>query len=67
MKKLILLVTAALVAMLILVPSVAAQGENVQQTLEQAQASVAAAQEQMQSPDGQAALADAQVRLEEAR
>jgi len=67
LKKVIYLVVAALVSTVVVASSVAAQGENVQQTLEQAQASVAAAQQYMESPDGQAALADAQVRLEEAR
>jgi outer membrane lipoprotein-sorting protein len=62
MKRLIYLIVAALVSTVVVAPSAAAQGENVQQlqqTLQDAQARVAAAQEQMQSPEGQAALAEA--------
>ena len=52
MKRVIYLVMAALVAMVVIVPPAAAQGENVQQALDRAQERVQAAKDYMQSPEG---------------
>jgi hypothetical protein len=70
MKRVIYLLVAALVTTVVIAPSVAAQGENVQQVQERLQAAqdkVLEAQQYMQSPEGQQALEDAWVSLEEAR
>src|ERR687897_172894 len=69
MKRVMYLVAAALVSMVVIAPSVAAQGENVQQVqerLQQAQDKVQEAQQYMQSPEGQQALEEARASLEEA-
>jgi DNA anti-recombination protein RmuC len=69
MKRVIYFVVAALVTTVVIAPSVAAQGETVQQAQERllaAQAKVQEAQQYMQTPEGQQALADARASLEEA-
>jgi hypothetical protein len=67
MKRVMYLVMAALVSTVLVAPSAAAQGEQAQQALEDAQARVDQARQYMQSPDGQAALADARASMEQAR
>ena len=52
LKRVIYLVMVALLAMVVIVPPAAAQGENVQQALDRAQERVQAAKDYMQSPEG---------------
>src|SRR5215217_4291069 len=66
-KRILYLAVAALVAMLILVPPVMAQGEQAQERVDQAQQRVQDAQAYLDSPEGQAALEDARAQLEDAR
>ena len=67
MKRAIYLVVAALASMAVIVAPAAAQGENVQQALQQAQERVQAAQAYMESPEGQQALQEAQDNLQQAK
>src|SRR5829696_6103627 len=62
MKRVIYFVVAALVTTVVIAPSVAAQGETVQQAQERLQA----AQQYMESPEGQQALQEAQQNLQQA-
>src|ERR671916_664406 len=69
MKRVIYFFVAALVTTVLIAPSVAAQGETVQQAQERLQAAqdkVQEAQQYTQSPEGQAALEEARASLEEA-
>src|SRR5215204_4572107 len=66
MKRVTYLVVAALVSVVVVAPTAAAQGEQLQQALRDAQTRVQEAQQYMQSPPGQAALADARTSLEQA-
>src|SRR5215212_5860022 len=66
-KRILYLAVAALVAMLILVPPVMAQGEQAQERVDQAQQRVQDAQAYLDSPEGQQALQDTWVSLDEAR
>src|SRR5215217_5341963 len=65
-KRVLYLAVAALVAMLILVPTALAQGEQAQEWVQNAQNSVDQARQYMETPEGQAALADARASLEQA-
>ena len=67
MKRVIYLVVAALVSMAVIVAPAAAQGEQAQEWLQQAQNSVDQARQYMETPTGQEALANARARLEDAR
>jgi septum formation inhibitor MinC len=62
-KRLTYLVLAALVAMVLFVPSATAQGENIQQALQRVQDKVQQAQAYIQSPEGQQDLQEAQDNL----
>jgi len=66
MKRVTYLVVAALVSVVVVAPTAAAQGEQLQQALRDAQTRVQEAQQYMQSPQGQTALADAQASLQTA-
>src|SRR5215213_681993 len=66
-KRVLYLAVAALVAMLILLPPTMAQGEQAQERVQQAQEKVQEAQAHLESPEGQQALQDTWVSLEEAR
>src|SRR5829696_3381994 len=66
-KRVLYLAVAALVAMLILVPTAMAQGEQAQEWVQNAQNSVDQARQYMETPEGQAALEDARAQLEDAR
>src|SRR5215212_7181864 len=67
MKRVMYFVVAALVSTVVVAPFAAAQGEQAQQALEDAQARVDQARQFMQSPEGQAALEEVQSDLEDAR
>src|SRR5215203_4939879 len=66
MKRVMYLVMAALVSTVLVAPSAAAQGEQAQERVQQAQDRVDQARQYMESPEGQAALADARASLEQA-
>ena len=67
MKRVIYLVVAALVGTVVVAPSVAAQGEQAQEWVQNAQNSVDQARQYMETPEGQAALEEARASLEQAR
>ena len=66
MKRMIYLAVATLVTTVMTVVPAAAQGENIQQALQQAQEKVQQAQQYMESPEGQQALQEAQDNLQQA-
>ena len=67
MKRVVYLVVVALVATGMIAAPATAQGENLQQALDQAQIKVQQAKDYMQTPEGQAALDQAQDSLQEAK
>ena len=66
MKRVMYLVMAALVSTVVVAPPVAAQGEQAQEWVQNAQDSVDQARQYMESPDGQARLDEARSNLEQA-
>src|SRR5215204_3054365 len=67
MKRVMYLVMAALVSTVVVAPSAAAQGEQAQEWVQNAQNSVDQARQYMETPEGQAALDAARASREQAR
>ena len=65
MKRVLYLAVAALVSMVVVAPAAAAQGEQAQEWVQQAQNSVDQARQYMETPEGQQALEDARANLQE--
>src|SRR5215211_7459482 len=65
MKRVIYLVMAALVSTVVVAPSAAAQGEQAQEWVQNAQNSVDQARQYMETPEGQEALDAARTSLQE--
>ena len=66
MKRVMYLVVAALVGTVVVAPAAAAQGEQAQEWVQNAQNRVDEARQYMETPEGQAALADARASVEQA-